>query len=955
LRSRFFLLAIFCCCYSLAAQDVIAPEKIPANLRHCNWLSRIGEPDSSLRLSQAMVDAAKRLGQPALIAEAQLERIRHFSAYQMRDSLEQCLDPLIAFAQKNALPKIQVEALCYHARLMLDLERFSAALQSCEQANDLARGLGDKRLTALGLLCKGLVMRTSLNDTRPPVPYFYQALSMFQELQDTANIIKAATLITSGEQDSLKKVALFQLASDLSDHYRNDPSRMSFLNFKASSLPAKEALILLQEALEISKRLRLPITEQHLNFQMVGRYIILRQFDHALESLDRAKAASPASIPEDLNLYYYEIYREQGNYALAVEYMEAHRELENEGKLKQTRSFVAEWETRMNMRETKWQLEQQQKEVANQRQLGLLLGLVLLLTLIAGGISVGAYYRQKKAREMLALQNETIRRQTEELQLLERLKSRFFANVSHELRTPLSLLLGPVNKLLKAGYWQKNDLKLLQMIQNNGKQLLSLVNEILDLSKLESGRLELNETAVNWLHWLQPSISQFSSYGESEFVKLHFDFQADPTLNVLIDARKCEKILHNFLSNAMKFTPAAGQVTLVAQDEGNSLLLSLNDTGPGIHPNDLPYVFDRFYQSKLPDLPAQGGTGIGLSLCRELAELMQGKVWVESVWGNGSTFYFRMPKKVAAAGLVKLDDQKSDNSIADNFDLQEHAPIVLKAGAGANADNPSQNAKLLIVEDNIELREFLKITLADYQVMVAENGKIATQLLSAQQVSPAAEPGEAFLPDLIISDLMMPVMDGFQFLEWIKSKDEFRHIPFIMLTARADIRVKLRALRIGVDDYLTKPFVEEELHARVVNLLEHHYVRMSHYTEATDNGSSGPSEGMPLMSEANAQWLAEVEALFFKKLDDKQFNLSWVAAEKFLSERQFRRRLQQLTGLSPNHYLREIRLQKAKDYLSQGNFFTVKEVSAAVGFSDTKYFSQLFLERFGLLPSAYQS
>ncbi len=924
----------------------MSPETISANLRRCDWLSRIGEPDSSLRLSQTTLQYAKKLGQPAWVAEVQLERIRHFSAYQMKDSLAQCLDPLVEYSQNNALPKVQAEALFFKARHLLDLERFSEALQACEEANDIARGFGDKRLSALGLLCKGIVMRTTLNDTRPPVPYFYQALELFQALKDTGNIIRAAALITSGEEDAHKVEALIQMASDLSERYRNDPSRMSFLNFKAASVPETEALALLQEALEISQRLRIPNMVQHLHFQLLGRYITLKQFDKALESLDLAKAANPENLPSDLNLYYYEIYRAKGDFALAVQYMEKHRELENETKLKQTRSLVAEWETRMNMRETEWKLEQEQKEVANQRTLGLLLALVLLLTLIAGGISVRAYYRQKKARQKLALQNQTISRQAEELQSLERLKSRFFANVSHELRTPLSLLLGPVNKLLKAGHWQGTDLKLLQMIQNNGKQLLSLVNEILDLSKLESGRLEINETPVNWLEWLQPSISQFSSFGDSESVKLHFDFQADPALNVRIDVRKCEKILHNFLSNAMKFTPVGGHVSLVATDEGDTLLLRLSDTGPGIHPDDLPYVFDRFYQSKLPDAPAQGGTGIGLSLCRELAELMQGTVWAESQFGKGSTFYFRLPKKVAEAGSVSAKENNYSNSKAENLGLQEIAPAL--SHAGDKAAGATKAAQILIVEDNLELREFLKITLANYQVSVAENGKAAVELLSAQKEAGA---GGTSVPDLIISDLMMPVMDGFQLLEWLKSKDAFRHVPFIMLTARADIQVKLRALRIGVDDYLTKPFVEDELQARVANLLEHHFARMRHYSASSNNGRPLPAPEKPLISEVNAQWLKEVEQLFFQKLDDRQFNISWVAAEMYLSERQFRRRLQQLTGLSPNHYLREIRLHKAKELLHRGKYATVKETGAAVGFSDPKYFSQLFQERFGSMPS----
>ena len=259
--------------------------------------------------------------------------------------------------------------------------------------------------------------------------------------------------------------------------------------------------------------------------------------------------------------------------------------------------------------------------------------------------------KQKKELETeVARQTKEIRQQAEELKSLEQLKSRFFANVSHELRTPLTLMLGPMASLLKRDYWKEKDLNLLHFANKNGRQLLKLVNEILDLSKLETDRLEIKETAVNFHQYLQPLFAQFSSFGDSERVYLNFDYQADHDLHILIDVNKFEKIVHNFLSNALKFTPQKGQVDLIVKDEGQHLLVQVKDTGTGIHPDDLPHIFDRFYQSKQADAPVQGGTGIGLSLCLELAELLNGKVWVESELGKGSTFYFRFPKKETVDG-----------------------------------------------------------------------------------------------------------------------------------------------------------------------------------------------------------------------------------------------------------------------------------------------------------------
>ncbi len=534
----------------------------------------------------------------------------------------------------------------------------------------------------------------------------------------------------------------------------------------------------------------------------------------------------------------------------------------------------------------------------------------------------------------------TIEQQAEELKMFERQKSRFFANVSHELRTPLSLIIGPIASLLKREHWAQQDQQLLKYVYRNGKQLLKLVNEILDLSKLEMGYLEVKQTGINFHQFIQSLVAQFGTTGNSKTIDVGLEYRADPQLNILVDIGMLEKIILNFMSNAMKFTPQGGNVRIKVEDMGEALMLKVTDSGSGIHPDDLPFIFDRFYQSKLHNAPTQGGSGIGLSLCKELAQLMGGTVWVESEMEKGSSFYFQFPKKIAPPDVVVamlpvdiMDIAASDMSNNGNT-IDQVFPKPEKANKPV----------VLVVEDNHDLRNYLNILMADkYEVINAENGEEALHLLQS-----------GVLPNLILSDIMMPVMDGFQLLEKVKSLDQFRHIPVIMLTAREGLNTKLKALRIGVDDYLTKPFEEEELIARIDNLLANYFERMESFHSNITNVDETTDTKQPVMGGADTLWLEEVEKVFTQYLTEPQFDMDWAANKLNMSLRQFRRRIKQLTGLAPQHYLREMRLQIAKDFLYQGSYATIKEVGYAVGYSDIKYFSAQFKERFGVHPSAYQ-
>ncbi len=567
--------------------------------------------------------------------------------------------------------------------------------------------------------------------------------------------------------------------------------------------------------------------------------------------------------------------------------------------------------------------------------------------------------RTKKIRE----DKKIIEQQAEELKSLEQLKSRFFANVSHELRTPLTLLLGPINTLLEKKKEDGEEKKLLKFVQRNGKQLLKLINEILDLSKLESNKLELEEEPLLFYPFLNRQLAQFHSFAASVEVQLHADFDPDKDLKILLDTNKFEKILHNFVSNALKFTPAGGKVSLTIQESKNQLTLQVRDSGKGIHPDDLPHIFDRFYQSKQDGETPKGGTGIGLSLCKELGNLLGGKVWAESEWGKGSSFYFQFPKKIAPSELIPLSREEieevngvSSESHSESISSSPFEATPFSSPAAAKAQGvtsgPSK-ATILIVEDNVDLREYLQLILSDYNLITAENGKAGLNCLQHTATPSQRESfGQGVNPkgvncQLIISDLMMPVMDGFEFMEKVKADHRFSHLPFIVLTAKVNIHAKLKALRIGVDDYLTKPFNEAELIARVENLLKNYAARQN---AEIDEAADAISEKIISKDQS---WLKKLEEHTISHIENAQFNLDQVSEALTISGRQLQRKLKSLTGLTYTEYLREVRLQKARELLENKKHSSVKAVVLTVGFRDPKYFTTLFKKRFGKTPSDY--
>lgn len=514
--------------------------------------------------------------------------------------------------------------------------------------------------------------------------------------------------------------------------------------------------------------------------------------------------------------------------------------------------------------------------------------------------------------EQLIKDKDTITKQAKQLQELDELKSRFFTNVSHEFRTPLSLILAPIRSVLKRQQLSNQDATRLRRAEQSSEELLRLVNELLDISKLDAGQLQLEENAISLYDLVQRIFVSFESQALYNDIDYSLEYQISDHLNIKVDAKKLETIIINLIANALKFTPKTGSITLRVVDQPNCIQISVADTGIGIHEADLPYIFNRFYQSDTQ--PKHNGTGIGLAICKEYAQLMNAELTVQSPYkdNKGTCFTFEFPKVVVTSSQ-EIHFSKKEN----------HSPIFHQP--------PTTNHRILIVEDNLQLRQYLEEILQPfYEVQTVSNGLLALEQLEKSHFN------------LILSDVMMPEIDGFELLKKVKGHKNWHQIPFLMLTARKKTEDKMNALRIGVDDYLIKPFDDEELLVRIENLLKN-------YTERVAFNLQLPQ--IAEVSNQNNEWLLSLEQLVFKHLSDTNLTVDTLAEMQNISRTSFFNKVKKLTGLSPNQYLQEARMSQARTLLETRTVHSVKEVAYSVGFKNTKYFTQLFKKRFGELPS----
>ncbi len=578
---------------------------------------------------------------------------------------------------------------------------------------------------------------------------------------------------------------------------------------------------------------------------------------------------------------------------------------------------------------------------------------------LSGGIIWGILFalrRYELNRQQWKHGMELERVESEKLKELDSLKSRFFANISHEFRTPLTLILGPLENL-RSGRLKDDPDKQYGMMQRNAHRLLRLINQLLDLSKLEAGKLTLEASYGNLVPFVKGLVYSFESLARHKEIALHFESDPNEIMGYF-DRDKLEKIITNLLSNAFKFTPGGGEIIVVVSiaDRGVQLnaatittefvQITISDTGSGIPSKKMPHIFERFYQADNSYVKDQQGSGIGLTLTKELVELHKGEIRVSSEIDKGTEFVICLP-----LGKDHLKQEEILESSA-SVELHRGAPLSYLeelseseaiTDASSTLSSPSEEIRngeevniILVVEDNSDMLAYINEQLSDaYQIIEAEDGQEGLKKSIDQ------------IPDLIISDVMMPKMDGYQLCEKIKTEECTSHIPVILLTAKSSGDSKVEGLQLGADDYLIKPFDSQELRVRVKNLIEQRQKLRQRFGKEIKLQPKDIA-----ITSADEKFLQRALELIDQHISDEVFTVEQFGREIGLSRAQLHRKLKGLTDHAPVEFIRIIRLKRAAQLLEQ-DYGTVAEIAYEVGFSDPSYFTRCFRRQFGILPSEY--
>ncbi|WP_316929620.1 ATP-binding protein [Winogradskyella psychrotolerans] len=516
------------------------------------------------------------------------------------------------------------------------------------------------------------------------------------------------------------------------------------------------------------------------------------------------------------------------------------------------------------------------------------------------------------------------------LKEINQLKNTLFTNITHEFRTPLTVIKGMADSM-KSNIKNKDIKNLetsLEMIERNSDNLLHLVNEMLDLSKIESGNMDLQLVQSDVIPFLKYISESFNSYAEENGISLTVYSEID-SLIMGFDSNKLTSIVSNILSNAVKFTPEHGKIIVhineITRKDQHALFIKIKDNGIGISKNDLPNVFNRFYQTDASTIRKHEGTGIGLALTKELVELMNGNINVKSTLEKGSEFSVTIPitRKASLSPKVQIEDvsnfptlKTSVNQTIQLLDTNSELPLVL------------------IIEDNIDVAHYLKTCLTDkYQTIHAVNG--------IEGIEMALEN----IPDIIICDVMMPGKDGFEVCATLKTDERSDHIPIIILTAKVTTEDRITGLSHGADAYLAKPFNKEELFTRLDQLVAIrqkliHKIKNDGFKTILKNQTQDPK----------LQFLQKAINLIQTEINNSNFRSAELAKKLVISESQLYRKIKAITEKSTAVFIRSIRLQYAKELLTTTDK-TVSEVAYEVGFNDPSWFSRAFKDEFGFPPS----
>lgn len=924
---------------------------LDSSMRYLNGAMQLA---TSLRDDSVIMEVEIRSGASLLNAERSDASMGHFNKAQ-------------DIALRRNYPGRAIYIMLYKSVALKSSKQYDEGVAECRAALDLARRTADpvNEAEAYNILASGYIFR-SMYDSG--LTYLGRAVHLFDSLHSTSNTAGCYSLMMDvlGRQKRYKEALKYLLISDslytvLNDSVSLMSARINFAIIYKNLGEYDKAIGYYKQALDyyagddyyvmfVATNLALAylckqeygqaLTYYHLSNNISSRsyhddgidfdnykgmaelFYKIRQYDSALHYGKLAEKMGGSKDPtvEDYELcigLLADIYASRGDITNAQAYYKRYQVLKDTLYARRLTKYLAEQETLLKLDEKNRALQLLAKENELHRVKGQRLLLALMFgALVVVGITI-VYRRTARKNRLLLEQKQIIDAQVTQLEAAASMKARFLANISHELRTPVTLLTGMLELLKGRNGDGIADKEKLSLAYDNSKKLQHMIEEILDLSRMENKVTTLNSKATEAAPVIKRMVYSFETLLDSKHIALEFN-NAAANAYIMADLDKLEKVMNNLVYNAVKFNSPGGKVVVGLDKKNDMLVITIRDTGSGISAEDLPHIFERFYQGGGESAAKSEGMGIGLSLVKEFVTLMDGEIKVDSTPGVGTIFTLSFP----------LTQPPSLSVTEEVLSI----PSVEWSRLG------SRNT-VLVVEDNAEMRYYLREVLGGSVNMAeAGNGREALEWLTNNT------------PDAIISDIMMPEIDGLQLVSHLKASEQYHKIPIIMLSALANTDTRLSLLRIGVDDYMIKPFNADELRIRVYNLLSNYAARKKFNLEEPAEPGEQPIELVPDEGETFRQKIKDYVLVNIKKED---ISVADIARELLLSERQLYRMAKGLTGCSPAQLVREVRLQRAYELLVSGDVSKVDEVAIKVGFGPSTYFSRVFSERFGKRPSEF--
>ncbi len=811
-----------------------------------------------------------------------------------------------------------------------ELRDYSKAMEHFVLATKYYQSINNVEYYATALSNIGMI-QSKLNNYESAESYYLLSDSLFRKINDINGVayIQKSLSILYKNTDRLDKalssnIRARNLFDQIGDQYQVQETYYNLGNIYWRKNDLTSAIKQYEASLAIAHETDDSASMAYSCSAIAAAYLQLKQDKNAEPILKRgAKIANNIGLSL-IEMDAYELlssmYASQHKHELAYDYHVLFTAIKDTLYTQEKEQYASEIEARYqnDQKAQKIALLESENEIkaltikqrGNQRNLIFIVALALLLI-------AGLLYNQFKVKQ----------KANNKLKELDQLKSNFFTNISHEFRTPLTLIEGPLTDL-EQNPKDRLDIGIIKMMRRNTNRLLNLVNQLLDLSAIEEGSLKLNLKEGDVIKCLNEIVITFNSKAAGQLIDYRVSLP-DQMYWTNFDRDKVEKIMYNLLGNAFKYCEAGAAITFNAEVKDQVLQVMVNDTGIGIPSANLPYIFDRFYQIDAENTNGKEGTGIGLALTKSLVELMDGTIAVASEKNKGTFFTVQIP----------LPEIKTGNKNKITIANQQHYAAGLKNNTSFPIETIDGRSleTILLVEDNEDMRNFIKSKLLPfYRVETAVNGE--------EGLSKAGE----LVPDLIITDLMMPKLDGLAFCKQLKTNFDTSHLPIIMLTAKAGTENKIEGLETGADDYLIKPFNQDELVARVKNLIYQRQQLKSIYT----NSQLTLDPKQIAATSIDQKFLANVLALLEERHTDPDFGVPQMNEALAVSKAQLHRKLKALTNEAPGELLRNFRLKRATQLIALKSD-SVTQIAFSVGFNNPSYFTKCFKAYFGLTPSEW--